>query len=375
MADVKIIHTGDFHIGASRTAVHNGKAEIKNTFFKMLNICKSEDVDFLLISGDLFDTPFVDSDTVSEVIRAMSQIPETVIAIAPGNHDCSCPGSVYLNNSFPENVVIFSHAFEFYDFPHKNVRLHGAAFCDRFENQSLLPESISLHPEMINLCVLHGDLVSNISESNYNPITKTQISNSGFDYMALGHIHKRSELQKLGNTYYSYCGCPDGKGFDESGSLGIYMGTVGKGKCDLTYTELSSRKYVFVESDISDCKNSLEISDKIHTQIKTDFHDDFQNNLYRITLTGNVSTDFSPNVPQISESLKSCLYYVQISDKTEPDISDVSSIAAENSLRGIFTSKVLELMNTASPDEAEKYRLALQLGIKAFEREVTLNDN
>ncbi len=380
MDGVKILHTADLHIGSSRANLLSdaralGKAEIKNTFFRILDLCKKESVDFLLIAGDLFDSPFADSETIAEVTQAMSEIPETIIAISPGNHDCASPGSIYLKTSFPPNVVVFTSFAEFFDFPQKNVRLFGAAFTDRFEKIPLLPENPDLSSEMINICVLHGDVVSALSESDYNPITVSSIATSGFDYLALGHIHKRTEIQKCGNTFYSYCGCPDGKGFDEDGSRGVYLGTVKKGSCQIDYVELSSRQYIIADIDVSDCENSVQISSKILSQLESDFPKTYAENLYRISISGTIFSDFLPNIGQIEAMLSDRLLYIRITDKTDIDLSDVSKIAHENSLRGIFVAKMLERIDSADSGDADKLRQSLRLGLRAFEREVTLSDN
>lgn len=379
MNGIKILHCADFHIGASRTGLKNtllsGIAEIKNTFFKVLDICHKESVDFLLIAGDLFDTPFPSAETAAEIIQAMSNIPDTIIAISPGNHDCACPGSFYLKNDFPENVIVFTSFAEYFDFPEKKVRLFGAAFTDRFERIPLLPQKPEVHPEFINLCVLHGDVVSGLTESVYNPISQSSIKESGLDYLALGHIHKRSEIKRANGTFFSYCGCPDGKGFDESGSRGVYIGTVKKGRCDLSYTELSSRQYIFAETDISNCDTSAAISSKIITQLKSQFPETFEKNLYRISLVGDVDFSFSPNISQIETTLSDVLEHVKVKDCTGFQIKDIEKIASESTLRGIFVQKMLELSENANPEDAMAYRSALKLGLKAFESEVTLGAN
>lgn len=375
MKGIKILHTGDFHIGSSRSGVSSGRAELKNTFIRVINICKAENIDFLLISGDLFDTPFPDTETSEEIIEAMSQIPETVIAISPGNHDYICPGSVWLKNQFPDNVIIFTSFMEYYDFTEKNVRLFGAAFTDRFERIPLLSADIPVSESMINLCVLHGQTVSALGESEYNPIPIGMITECGFDYLALGHIHKPSEIQKSGKTFYSYCGCPDGRGFDEDGSRGVYIGTIEKGKCNLEYTELSSRKYIIETLDIAGCETSNQVSSKILSYIKEKYSDNYANNLYRIYLSGIVSTDFIPDISRIEDALKSEAVYIRVYDNTEADLENISELASESSFRGIFVQKLLEMQDSADEADKELYRKALLLGLKSFERGVTLGDN
>ncbi len=375
MEGVKILHTGDFHIGSSRSGVSSGRAELKNTFIKVIEICKAENIDFLLISGDLFDTPFPDSETAGEIIDAMSQIPETVIAISPGNHDYVCPDSVWIKNQFPDNVIVFTSFMEYYDFEEKNVRLFGAAFTDRFEKIPLLTNNIPVSENMINLCVLHGQVVSALGESEYNPVSVDTVAKSGIDYLAMGHIHKRSDIQKSGATFYSYCGCPDGRGFDEDGSRGVYVGCIEKGRCNLEYTELSSRKYVIDNLDVSGCKTTNQVSSKILSHIKEKYSDSYKNNLYRIFLCGTVTTDFIPDIARIEDSLKDDTCYIRVYDNTEVDIENILHLASESSFRGIFVQKLLEMQSNAHDVDKELYLKALRLGLKAFEREVTLGDN
>lgn len=372
---VKILHTADLHLGSSRTGVKGGKAEIEKTFLKIINLCKTENVDFLLIAGDLFDTPFVSHTDAEMVISAISKIPKTIVAIAPGNHDCACPGSFYLKYNFPDNMIIFRSVLEYHDFPEKGVRLWGAGFTDHFQSLPLLQNSEAMVNNLTNICVLHGEIVSNNSPSVYNPIHSSSIEKSGFDYLALGHIHKRSDIQKSGKTYYSYSGCPDGMGFDELGSHGIYMGTVSTEGCDLDYIELSSRQYICESMDISSCKNSFEVADFILSKLQNRIDECYQRNLYRIVLSGEVSADLAIETSQVRKILSEKLFYIEILDKTTPDIDDFLNLANENSLRGVFVKKALEKISLSSGEERTFYENALKIGLKAFNKGVTLNDN
>ncbi len=375
MNSVKILHTADLHLGSNRSNVKGGKAEIENTFLKIINLCKTQSVDFLLIAGDLFDTPFVAPDLAARVISAMEQIPETTIAISPGNHDCICPGSFYLKYNLPPNAVVFSSFLEYIDFPEKNVRLWGAGFTDRFEKLSLLQAADKMNNDMINLCVMHGEISAESTHSSYNPIYTSAIQKCGFHYLALGHIHKRSEIQKLGKAHYSYCGCPDGMGFDEVGAMGVYIGEISISDVKLEFLETSSRKYQLENIDVTACTNTFEVSDRILNYLKQSYGDKFSKNLYRISLTGIVSIDTSISASQLQSVLADTLYYVEVVDKCETDILGIESIATETSLRGIFAGKMLEKLNSAAPEEQEKYKNALKLGLRAFSKGVTLNDN
>lgn len=379
MNGVKILHVADCHIGASRSFLqgHNvcGNTEIKDTFRKIVEMCKKDAVDFLLISGDLFESPFPENEDVVEICHLFSQISDTIVAIAPGNHDYACLGSVYLKHKFPENVIIFSSFAEYYDFEDKNVRLSGAGFTDRFETLPLLSTFNSCDSNMINICVIHGDLTSESQVSNYNPITLNQIKNSGFDYLALGHIHKRTEILKAGNTFYAYPGCPDGTGFDEDGSKGVYIGTVSKGFCDLKYKEFSSRMYLYETFDITDCTSTIQVTDEINRYLEEKYGDTYKNNIYRISLCGFLNPDFSLSLNRIKSILEESITYCDLTDETEPDLDSVKKIAKEDSLRGIFAKNLLARLDSGSDDEIRIIRDALKIGLKAFEGEVKIGDH
>ena len=89
--------------------------------------------------------------------------------------------------------------------------------------------------------VLHGDAVNN--QSPYNYISKAEIAGSGLDYLALGHIHAASGLLTEGRTAYAWPGCAMGRGFDELGEKGVYLGTLDASGCKLEFCPLSGRKY------------------------------------------------------------------------------------------------------------------------------------
>ena len=225
---------------------------------------------------------------------------------------------------------------------------------------------------MINICVMHGDLTSETQASNYNPITLSQISSCGFDYLALGHIHKRTEILKAGNTFYAYPGCPDGTGFDEDGSKGVYIGTISKGFCNLEYKEFSSRMYLYEDFDITNCTSTVQIADEINKYLKEKYGESYKKNIYRISLCGFLNPDFSLSISRIKSILEESITYCDLNDETETDLESVKKIAGEDSLRGIFTKNLLIQLDSASDDEARIIRDALKIGLKAFEGEVKI---
>ncbi|MBP5231654.1 MAG: hypothetical protein ILO68_07975 [Clostridia bacterium] len=90
-------------------------------------------------------------------------------------------------------------------------------------------------------------------DSPNGPFTREDLRNSGFDYVALGHIHKGTGLQREGNVFWSYPGCLEGRGFDETGYKGVMIGTLEKGNADLKFLRISKRRYEILRCDIGGC--------------------------------------------------------------------------------------------------------------------------
>nr|WP_319488805.1 DNA repair exonuclease [uncultured Caproiciproducens sp.] len=380
MNKIKILHCADLHLGAELASVGNKarqrREEMLMTFDRIVSMCKTESVELLLIAGDLFESSNTDSAAVHSVKKALSEIPDAVVAIAPGNHDYVSLDSPYADGDWPANVHIFQSGIDFFELPDKGVRVWGAGFTGTYVTESLLKEVNVPEDDMVNICVMHGDLVAENQTSNYNPVTPSQIRFSGMDYIAFGHIHMRTELLHSGRTAYAYCGCPEGRGFDELNEKGVYIGTVLKDKSDLVFRPVCRRMNLEVRVDVSGASANNEVAAIILHTLKQKFGETYSENLYKVILEGALGATFSPDCAAIAVRLEDELYFVKIKDETHIQV-DVNALSKETSLKGIFVRKMLEKINAGLKDEAQaaQYRRALYIGLKAFDSEVKLNEN
>lgn len=392
MSNIKLLHCADIHIGSELASIGNKarqrREEILMTFDKIVSICKDENIDLLLIAGDLFQSSNMDKDSVDSVKKSLKNIPDTIVAIAPGNHDYVSIESPFLEEDWPDNVHIFKSKLEAVEFKELGLRLWGAAFTSTYVTSPMLdPDSINIPgDDMVNICVIHGDLISENQQSNYNPISSTQLRFSGMDYVALGHIHKRTEILKNGSTYYSYSGCPEGQGFDELGEKGVYVGTVTKERCDLKFRPICKRMNVELHVDISGASTNNEVAEIVLRTIKslvTVTESDrggkaYSKHLYKAILEGAIDASFKLDCEAVAARLEGEVYFIKLRDETHIEI-DMDSLAKEASLKGIFVRKMLDKINKSldgeNDDEADKYRKALYIGLKAFDGEVLYNEN
>lgn len=375
MRKVKILHCADIHIGATAsslgTSAAKRRAEVLLTFEKILDTARERSVELLLIAGDLFDSNRIEAELFNRVFEAIGAISPINVIIAAGNHDPLTADSPYLSHKLPDNLHIFSGNDSVMTFEDLGVRVYGRSFTGSYMQGS--PEFSITPPtdEYINIMLLHGDLSGNLS-SNYNHISNQFIASSGMDYIALGHIHKRSEILSTGGTHYAYCGCPEGLGFDELGEKGIYIGTVEKGVCNLEFERICKRIYTELPIDISGIAPS-EISQHVLENLRK--IKDYSEHLYKISLVGSIAEGTSLPLDEIESRLSNEVYFVKVRDNTAVK-ADFEAISKEHSLKGIFVRRMLERLDNSNSDEQHALlEQALNIGLRAFYSEVKYRDD
>lgn len=361
------IHCADLHLGTEISSLghisRNRAAEIQYTFNNIIRICKEEQVDYLLVAGDLFECAVPDRRLVKDVATAFAGVPDTRVIIAPGNHDYVTAGSCYLDDElWSDNVYIFRGKWDSFIFDDDRVQIFGAAFTGAYQNSPLMPQKIeNMVDGYIHIGVLHGEIVAESGVSSYNPVTTKCIGESRLDYLALGHIHLRSEILVTGITNYGYSGCPEGRGFDEQGSKGIYMGEITSGICHMNYYEMSRRCYYEVEVGLDGVCSCGDIIQRIGEALKQ-FGEDYEENLYKIYLSGCVNEDIRIIPEDVEANLN--VYYSKVVDDTTVDV-DYEMLAKGKDLFGIFAKKMLtrirECQEQGDNERAGIYQEALEM--------------
>lgn len=375
MEKVKILHCADIHFDTPFKEFRNkladkSKEEIKEVFSKIINICNEENVDIMLLAGDIFDNYTLDKSTLIFIQEELRRLKKTKVFISPGNHDPYNFKSFYKLVDWPENVHVFKSSLEKVFIKELKTNIYGAAFEDNYVGQSMLKD-IEIDKNFINIAVIHGELSNQGTTNEYNPITIKDIEESKLDYIALGHRHKFNGVQKVGTTSYAYSGCPQGRGFDELGVKGILIGYVGKGYVDLNFKKTCKREYIEKDVNIEGAFGYREIKRKILEELK-DF--DLKINIFKVNLVGEIDASFKINEKILKEKLDSEFYFVKIKDKTRVKIK-IDDIENEHSTKGIFVKKISNKISEASEEELEILELALKIGLQSLtEDEVNLDD-
>lgn len=341
-------------LGAGKASVRRG--EQRELLRALAELAVSESVDLVLLAGDLLDGDGVYQETAQELVRSLAAIPVPVF-IAPGNHDFFAPSTRYAKLKFSDNVHIFKKStIECVELPSLHARVYGAAFTEKHSSSLLAGFRAEKTEGVYELLCLHGEL--GVRESLYDPIDVEELSRSGLDYAALGHVHKASGLQKAGNTWYSWPGCPEGRGFDETGEKTVSIVELRDGDCTLRPVCIAKRRYESIEVNVTGIDPLLAI----HTQLP----DDTVRDIYRITLTGE--TDTPPDLNALRRSLGEMFFELRLRDETHLRRSIWDSVS-DDTLRGVFLTKLRKKYDDARTDsERSLIEQAVRWGLAAMDR-------
>mgnify|MGYP002542789276 CR=1 FL=1 len=298
---MKFVHIADVHFDAPFSTISD-RAELGQTrrleqreaFKKVIEFIKKNNIENLFISGDLYEQLYVRKSTIIFINNLFKEIPNTKIYITPGNHDPYIKASYYNCYEWEKNVKIFTSQVE--KIENEDAIIYGFGFDNYEMNKNQLNEIVIEQSNKPQILITHGTVVSgNDTKGIYNPMSAQELLKKGFDYIALGHIHKRDEV---------YSGSLISLGFDEPGEHGFICGEIINKKLYTKFIKIDNREFVKKEFDVSDIYSEEELIEKLNN-INT------ENNLYEINLIGERKFEININIKLIQNTAKeayiSCL--------------------------------------------------------------------
>ena len=106
---MKFVHIADVHFDSPFVSLKNKNflmeqrtLEQRNVFKKVIEYIKQQRIEYLFISGDLYENEHIKKSTIDFINNQFQTIPETKIFISPGNHDPIIKGSYYDTYEFAE---------------------------------------------------------------------------------------------------------------------------------------------------------------------------------------------------------------------------------------------------------------------------------
>ena len=355
---LRFLHAADFHLDSPFVALGGQKAALRRQEQRkqLRELAElAQGTDLVLLAGDLLDSIRAYGETREALQEFFRCLPMPVF-IAPGNHDAYIPQSPYTRMELPENVHIFTQTMpERVFLPELGCTVWGAAFRSERAEAPLR----GFHAEKdgnLQLMVVHGEVTE--GNSKYGPIAQEDIAASGLSYLALGHKHGFSGLQRAGKTWWAYPGCTLGRGFDETGEKGVILGSLDGEECTLEFRPLSGRMYRDLEVDVTGAET-------LEQAVLADLSEDWREDILRVTLRGEWET--KPETESLLRALEGCCWSLTLRDETRLT-RDLWRMADEDTLRGAFL-RILRKQYEAAGDEEKRERItrAARYGLAALE--------
>ena len=229
----RFIHAADLHLDSplrGLEAYEGAPLEVLRgatgrAFENLVKLALEEEVDFVVIAGDLYDGDWKDYSTGlffrSQMARLNAGgIPVYLIA---GNHDAASVITKKL--VLPDNVRIFStRTTESFEVPGLPVIIHGRGFPNRAVPENLALNYPSAIPGKFNLGLLHTSLTGRPGHATYAPCSEQDLRSKGYDYWALGHVHQPEVISE--DPWVVFAGNCQGRHVRETGPRGCCLVSV-----------------------------------------------------------------------------------------------------------------------------------------------------
>ncbi len=333
---MKIIHTGDVHLCSAMRNLPPDKAKLRKTeildTFRQLTIYARENgVQAVLIAGDLFDENTAQRQVKREVFSIIHEARSVCFFYVSGNHDSEFD----FEDEVPENFYTFSqnHGWKSYDLP-ENVTVTGMD--TKYLREGKFAE-LSLRHDRYNILLLHGETTA-CDMRGRESIPLQCLQNKHVDYLALGHIHiPTMTAERLdGRGHYRYCGCLEGRGFDECGQRGCFMMELRDGKLiGETFLSFSKRMVREVRADISACENYFDVE---RTALQA-LQGVSEKDIVKLVLCGRFKVGLKKDLPLLTHRLSEKFFFVKAEDESKIFI-DYSAFSGDVSERGEFVREV-----------------------------------
>lgn len=349
---MKFIHTADVHLGATPDAEFEWSQdrgrEIWEALERLVKRVDTQGADLLLIAGDLFHRQPLMRE-LKEVNYLFSTLRTAQVVLLAGNHDFLKPDSYYWKFPWCENVhFLYGEGCESVYLPQCNTRVYGLSYHSREITEPLYD---SLRPQEDGSCSI---LLAHGGDSRHIPIDKRRLASSGFDYIALGHIHKP---QVLIPDKMQYAGALEALDKEDTGVHGFVEGEIRDGQVRTWFIPNGSREYKELKIMSHPGDTSLSLEQAVREQIKV-FGEKHQ---YKITLTGFRDPDIIYDIQRYEKLGR----VVEVKDETEPDY-DFEALVRQYK-DGIISQYIKRLKGEKALEELDEIqRRALYYGVQAL---------
>jgi len=269
---IKILHTADVHLDSPLRSLALRDPELRDrvrtatraAFTRIVDIALAEDVAALLIVGDLFDGAERSARTAAFLTLQLERLRERRIRVfyIKGNHDAENPLTGEL--SLPDNVHVFDGRggkMQLAD----GVWIHGVSFAGRHAPESLLPKFQAPVDSAVNIAMLHTSLTGAEGHDPYAPCALGDLTAAGFDYWALGHVHRRQVHSQT--PWVVMPGTPQGRDIGDPGPKSATLVTIDE-TIEIEEVPTSVVEFLQVKIDATDTESDDALRDLLRRALR-----------------------------------------------------------------------------------------------------------
>lgn len=296
MTTFKFVHTADIHLDSplkgltkyEGVAVDRILSATRDTFVNLVDRCIEERIAFLVIAGDLYDGDWKDYNTGLFFVDQMSRLNKNNVPvyITRGNHDALNQMTTSL--PLPPNTHVFgSNKPASKEVKNQDVVVHGQSYSKRNMDSNLASQYPNRVDGMFNIGVLHTALSGREGHANYAPCTLRELIDLGYEYWALGHVHKREVLHEY--PHVLFCGNLQGRHIKEDGAKSASIVTVSDNRVEaISEWECDVVRWTRLPVNVEDCSSFLDIKSLITEKLEvlSKSADESRVSVVRIQLTG-----------------------------------------------------------------------------------------
>jgi DNA repair exonuclease SbcCD nuclease subunit len=271
----KFIHTADIHLDSplkgleahDDAPVDEIRGASRRAFDNLIDLALEEAVDFVLIAGDLYDGDWKDYNTGLFFAGRMGRLSDAGIRvfIVSGNHDAA--GRITRTMPLPETVTLFpTKKAKSVPLDDLGVVVHGRSYASPTVTENLAARYPRPEAGYFNIGLLHTALTGRSGHAPYAPCTLDDLYTKGYDYWALGHIHKREIVSE--NPWVVFPGNIQGRHIRETGPRGATLVTVEEDRIiAVEERELDVLRWNECRVDLSSCNTP----DSVYEQVREAF--------------------------------------------------------------------------------------------------------
>jgi exonuclease SbcD len=348
---LRLLHTADVHLGARHTDLGERATVLRERQFTAFRVSVDlaivEAIDLFLIAGDLFDSNTQPRRSVERVAAELARLAKASIrtVIIPGTHDVYDGASIYrsydlaaMARTTPEWVTVLTPEQPNVWLPSLDTVVHGRVSATKRAPKSPLAgfDARMDRRATWRIGMVHGALaIPGKTDADDVVFTEEEISNTGLDYLALGHWH--SVVQgRAGNVTYAYSGAPEPVAVDQDGAGQVLLVTLdehgGRHQVKIEPKRVGQTRSEKLDLDIGAVGSQPDLIETIKRQADA-------NLVLEVRLSGLRPDDLDVDVDEVERSLAPSFLRLRVRDMSIPAMPE-GAAAPPDTVLGAFVRNV-----------------------------------